>query len=72
MDGCKLASACVFFNDQMKDMPGASNAYKRKYCETTNSTCARFMVFKTLGKEAVPADLYPNQLIRARYIIGKG
>ena len=34
-----------------------------KYCKGDNSGCARYMVFKALGREEVPLDLYPNQVI---------
>jgi len=42
---------------------------KRRYCLGDNSDCARYMVFSTLGKGQVPADLIPNQPDKARAVI---
>ncbi len=69
MAECQVLSACPFFNDTMANMPGTAAAFKRKYCQGDNSTCARYMVLKALGKPKVPADLFPNQEDRARKII---
>ena len=43
--------------------------YMEKYCLGDNSDCARYMVFKELGKPAVPANLYPNMHERAKNIL---
>jgi hypothetical protein len=43
--------------------------YKTSYCRDDNSKCARFRVFSALGREKVPADLYPNDLDVANQII---
>ena len=34
---------------------------KKKYCLGDNTECARYIVFKKIGKANVPADLFPNQ-----------
>ncbi len=34
--------------------------------------CARFVVFKAKGREAVPADLFPNERKRARELLAGG
>ena len=72
MAECVCLPGCPFFNDQMKDMEGMANIYKRKYCLGDSSECARHMVFETLGKEAVPSDLYPNMRERAGKIMRNG
>ena len=69
MAECECLAGCPFFNDQMKDMEGMANIYKRKYCRGDSTECARHMVFVRLGKEAVPGDLYPNMRDRARKIL---
>lgn len=61
---CECLSNCPFYNDQMSNMPTIAGIYKDKYCNTDNSSCARFLVFKTFGKEKVPHDLFPNQIYR--------
>ena len=53
----------------MADMPAMANIFKKRYCETNNDTCARWMVASALGKEAVPDDLFPNQVEKANKII---
>jgi hypothetical protein len=72
MADCECLSGCPFFNDKMANMPAMANSYKRKYCRGNFEKCARYMVFKTLGKPKVPADLYPNQQEKAQQIIAAG
>lgn len=69
MADCELLSTCAFFNDKMARMPATSELLKKDYCRGNNQTCARYMVFKKLGRHAVPADLFPNSLERAKHII---
>ncbi|MCD4652071.1 MAG: hypothetical protein K8S56_09860 [Candidatus Cloacimonetes bacterium] len=69
MADCELLSGCPFFNDKMKESSGIGAVYKKKYCLGDSSTCARFMVFKKLGKASVPDDLYPYMLARAKKLI---
>jgi hypothetical protein len=64
-----MIAGCVFFNDQMKNMPATSTLYKRNYCQGDYTYCARFLVRNTMGGEHVPADLFPNQRERAETII---
>ena len=71
MADCECLEGCPFFNDRMENMPGLSKIYKRNYCKTDSSKCARYVVFKTLGKPAVPGDLFPNQIEVAEELIRK-
>jgi hypothetical protein len=67
---CENLKTCPFFNDRMEDMPTLAGLMKKQYCLSDNYTnCARYMVFKKLGKERVPSDMFPNQLERAQKII---
>jgi len=66
---CPSLRICPFFNNKMKDMPAAAELLKKRYCLGDNSQCARFMVASKLGKERVPADLFPGQTDRAREIL---
>jgi hypothetical protein len=72
MAECELLGGCPFFNDQMANMPGTAAGFKRSYCQGENGNCARYMVFKALGRPRVPADLFPNQEERARKVIAQG
>jgi len=72
MTQCECVAGCIFFNDKMANMPSTAAIYKKKYCETDSSSCARHMVFKALGKLRVPADLFPNQTDKAQQMIMAG
>lgn len=72
MAECKLLSSCIFFNDKMGNKPGTAAMYKKKYCQGDNMECARYMVFKALGKSKVPDNLFPNQKDRAKEVIAAG
>lgn len=69
MPNCECLGGCPFFNDKMANMGAVADMMKKRYCQTDNSKCARFMVFKALGKPAVPADLFPNQVDVAEKLI---
>jgi hypothetical protein len=69
MAQCELTEKCIFFNDKMADMPAMANIYKHRYCETDNSGCARYQVFRAMGRENVPANLYPNDAEGAARIL---
>lgn len=69
MADCPRLAKCPFFNDQMADMPSMAGIIKQRYCRTDNTHCARFMVAEALGPEAVPSDLYPSQVDRAKAIL---
>jgi hypothetical protein len=69
MPDCERLAGCPFFNDKMADMPTMANIYKQKYCHDDFEKCARYMVARVKGKEAVPADLFPNQFSRADKIL---
>ena len=71
MSDCECLKGCIFFNDKMKDVGALGSMYKKRYCLGDNSQCARYMIFKKLGKPAVPTDLYPNQQDRAKQLIAK-
>jgi hypothetical protein len=56
----------------MKDTEGIGAMLKNRYCLGDNSQCARYMIFKKLGKSAVPPNLYPNMHDKAKKILGGG
>ena len=71
MAECELLEKCLFFNDKMKDMPLMADILKERYCKGDNSLCARYRVFKALGRDKVPADLFPLQIEKAQELIDK-
>jgi hypothetical protein len=50
---------------------GLGKIYKQNYCEGDKTTCARYKVATTLGKEFVPSSLYPNMNEAAERIIAE-
>ena len=69
MTTCELTEKCIFFNDQMAGMPSTAAVYKKMYCEQDFAACGRYQIFKEIGRENVPKDLFPNQADRAKEII---
>lgn len=69
MAECDLTKTCIFFNDKMADMPSTAEIFKNIYCKGDFENCARMMIVKNLGREKVPADLFPNQSAKALDII---
>jgi len=65
MSECELLADCLFFNDKLKNMPTASDMMKKMYCKWHYSKCARYKVATTLGRKAVPADMFPGDTLRA-------
>lgn len=60
MAQCECLATCPFFADRMENMPTMAGIYKEKYCLGSSEECARYRVFKVLGKGMVPANLFPN------------
>lgn len=50
-------------------MPTASELLKQQYCHGDWASCARCMIFQSLGREAVPFDLFPDEIDRAIEIL---
>lgn len=69
---CPILQTCPFFNDQMVDMPASSQILKAAYCKDDYTECARYRVYGSLGRPAVPSNLFPSELERARILIAKG
>lgn len=69
MSECECLNGCPFFSETMKGMPLKTKELKNKYCLGDNKNCARYMVFKVLGKGKVPPDLFPTQIKEAENII---
>lgn len=65
MPECEFLNECLFFNDKLKKMPAAADVMKKMYCLWHFTTCARYKVAMTLGKSAVPLDMFPGDKLRA-------
>ena len=69
MPDCECLPGCPFFNDRMPMDASLAALFKRKFCLGENGQCARHMVFRRLGRDAVPADLYPHEVQRVDEIL---
>ena len=69
MADCECIAGCPFFNDRMANAPALAEMMKRKFCQDDWASCARYRVFKAIGKEAVPGNLFPNMMDEARNLI---
>lgn len=72
MAECELIQGCIFFNNKMQNMPATAELVKNKFCRGDFETCARYQVFKVLGRPRVPPDLYPQQSEKVQEIIKAG
>jgi hypothetical protein len=66
---CEKLPTCIFFNDQMEQMPAVAELLKKQFCHGTFSECARFQVASRLGGAGVPKDLFPQDLKRATRLL---
>ena len=66
---CEKLPTCIFFNDQMENMPGVAEILKTQYCRGVFEECARFRVALKLGGAGVPKDLFPSDSIRATKLL---
>lgn len=69
MSDCEFRKGCLFFRNKMDNLPGTAGLFRRQYCQGRCSGCARFMVQRELGEQAVPRDLLPYHHDRAMTII---
>ena len=68
---CEYLAGCLFYQEKMPMDKGLGSVYRKNYCETDHSKCARYLVVQAIGREHVPTDLYPNMYQRAEQIIAK-
>jgi hypothetical protein len=69
MSNCEFLENCPFFNNHTQGMPDQVELFKQLYCCVGNDICARYMIFKKLGREVVPKNLFPNEITRANTIL---
>ncbi len=62
MPDCEKLAGCLFFNGQLAQMPVLSDRLRTQYCHGDFTVCARYVVCQARGRDAVPGDLFPNQL----------
>lgn len=71
MGECEFIDKCPFFNGKLGGNLEDIEELKNKYCKTNNLNCARYMVANSIGKENMPADLFPQEKERAYLVIAE-
>jgi hypothetical protein len=66
---CDRLPTCIFFNDQMEQMPAVAELLKSQFCRGEFADCARFQVAARLGGPNVPRDLFPQDRARANKLL---
>lgn len=67
---CECLSDCPYFESgSAKEISTVGRMRREEYCNGDYTKCARYMVFKALGKENVPRDLLPFQTDKAKQLI---
>ena len=69
---CECITHCTFLQDKMPNTPALAAMIQRKYCEKNWRSCARYILFKASGKEAVPPGLFPTMMETAEKLIKGG
>ncbi len=72
MPDCECLDWCPYFDsDIMKEIGTMAKMRQDEYCKGDFSKCARYMVYKALGRENVPGDLLPFRVQKAKELIEK-
>jgi hypothetical protein len=66
---CEKLGTCIFFNDQMEQMPAVAELLKNQFCKGSFGDCARYQVAAALGGSAVPPNLFQSDHERARRLL---
>lgn len=70
MATCERLEVCPLLHDRLYYRPASAAILKTQYCHGNQMACARYLVAKVMGPEAVPEDLFPNMLDRAEILLG--
>lgn len=70
MSECILLPTCFFFNSEyVNDDPKLVKMLKERYCRGDSSDCARLMVFRWLGRDKIPENMFPNSVGMAERLL---
>jgi hypothetical protein len=67
--GCECFEKCDLFSSGVAKLPSTSKSFQDKFCYMDHNACARYIVYKRLGKSFIPDDLFPNERGRAMQLI---
>ena len=68
-ENCSMIEGCLFFNDENRN-DVVSEIVKTRFCHSGGFECARREVAKHAGREAVPRELFPNDMSGALRLLG--
>ena len=71
MGQCEFIEKCPFFHGKLAEKPVEAEELKKQYCQNNNLNCARYMIAQAVGKERMPADLYPHEKAVAYKVIAE-
>jgi hypothetical protein len=66
---CERLRICTFISDWLAKMPTVAGRMKESFCLGDKTRCARYQV--AMAGFEVPPDLFPNDISKAREIIGR-
>jgi methyl-accepting chemotaxis protein len=69
MADCERLATCPFFKGQLKQMPAVASLIRETYCFGDKTKCARYQL--VVAGIPVPGDLLPNDVRRARQLLGR-
>jgi len=72
MAHCEWIHECPFLANRHILIEAMREIYLSKYCQHEFHKCARYLVYKSLGPDKVPLNMFPNQRDRAQKIIDTG
>lgn len=69
---CQIAKSCPFYKKSANSQQAAVSQWlKSQYCRGNFAMCARHTIHEAMGLEYVPADLFPNEVMRANQIVSQ-
>ena len=66
---CTYLPECAFFGVRLVGFPAVAKMYQASYCNGKFAECARYVVLRYCGREAVPETLFPNDAPGAEQLL---
>ncbi|MGV1097932.1 hypothetical protein ACUUL3_00785 [Thiovibrio sp. JS02] len=61
MQRCEHLAGCFFLDSLVEEDSELASFFRTLYCLADFSRCARYEAAMDLGREQVPADIFPNE-----------
>ena len=66
---CEKFTSCKLFNEKVPADKGIGAVYKKRYCDESKHTCARYIISVSVGDKYITDGLLPNMKDKADRII---